>query len=47
MLGRNRVDKKQSREAWLVPFGVPAALATWILVALELAGIVLRYPTTH
>jgi prepilin peptidase CpaA len=34
----------RSRENWIVPYGVPVALATWALVALELGGYRLRWP---
>jgi prepilin peptidase CpaA len=34
----------RSRESWIVPFGVPAALATWIVVGLQCSGYVLPWP---
>jgi prepilin peptidase CpaA len=33
-----RDGKKPAKEPWRVPFGLPAALATWILILVELAG---------
>ena len=37
----------RSRENWVVPFGVPAALGAWIILAVELAGYGLLWPPVH
>jgi prepilin peptidase CpaA len=37
-------SRLRSKESWIVPFGVPAALATWIVLALQLAGYGLQWP---
>jgi prepilin peptidase CpaA len=34
----------RSREGWVVPFAVPAAVSTWIVLGLKLAGYVLPWP---
>jgi prepilin peptidase CpaA len=34
----------RSRETWIVPFGVPVAMATWFLVAVQWAGCGMPWP---
>jgi prepilin peptidase CpaA len=47
---KRRLKKKgsawswRSRENWIVPYGVPVALATWALLAMELTGHGWRWP---
>jgi prepilin peptidase CpaA len=37
----------RSKENWVVPFGVPAALAAWTMLALQMAGYGLPWPPIH
>lgn len=39
-----RGGRKKAGSAWRVPFGVPAALATWCVLGLQLAGYSLPWP---
>jgi hypothetical protein len=40
-------ESLRARDSWIVPYGVPAALATWIVVGLQWAGFVLDWPPIH
>jgi prepilin peptidase CpaA len=43
--GSTWIRRLQSGEEWVVPFGVSAALATWIVLAMQIAGYALPWPT--
>jgi hypothetical protein len=48
-IGANKLRPPKQRDGkksdvWYVPFGVPAALAAWVLMAVELSGRGLPWP---
>jgi prepilin peptidase CpaA len=45
--GSRRKGRETTAWAWRVPFGVPAALAAWCVLGLQLAGFSLRWPPIH